>query len=67
MKVKEIIDKRTNQSNRQSFCQELTLYLHSVGDNLKDSLLAGLVHQVAEHQAGEACVQALESKKILDN
>ena len=53
----------SNQCHRQSIRQELLFYLHSIGDDFRDSLLRGLMNQVTEHQAGKVCVQTLEEEK----
>ena len=49
----------TDKSDGQGFCEELALNLDGILDNLVDALLAWLVHQVAEHQAGKVRVQTL--------
>ena len=55
----------TYQSYWQSFCQKLTLNIYSIAENLVDSLRAGLVHQVLEHQAGKVRVKSLISRDQL--
>ena len=50
-----------NEGDRQGLRQELDLNLNSVADNFVDALLAGFVHQVAEHQTGKVCVQPLKN------
>merc|ERR1719232_2237402 len=47
----------SDYSDRKGFSQELAFNLHSITDDLHDPSLAGLVHQVLEHQAGEVCVE----------
>ena len=50
-----------NEGDRQGLRQELDLNLNSVADDFVDALLAGFVHQVAEHQTGKVCVQPLRN------
>merc|ERR1719219_691470 len=49
----------TDKSDWKGFCEELTFYFDSITDNLHDPCVAGLVHQVLEHQASEVRVEAL--------
>ena len=49
----------TNKRHRESLSEELALDLYRVLDDLVDPVLAGLVDEVLEEQAGEVAVQTL--------
>lgn len=49
----------TNEGHRQCFSQEFLLYDNSITHYLLDTHSRWLVHQMAEHEAGKVCVQAL--------
>merc|ERR1711884_146542 len=53
------ISVHTYEATGKSFCEELALNVDGVLDNLIDPLLAGFVHQVPEHEAGEVSVKSL--------